>query len=162
MQKVYTGGCQCGAIRFRTDDLVDNAHICHCRMCQKAMGNFFAALVSSGKDRLQWTRGMPARFQSSDGVERGFCAQCGTPLFYDPLHSEDVSLCIGAFDNAADIKPVSQDSIESRVPWFADIAAIHEAGTSIEIDGPEKVAKVAASNRQHPDHETEVWPPKSV
>ncbi|MGO4319648.1 GFA family protein, partial [Agrobacterium sp. MCAB5] len=35
----YTGGCQCGAIRFRAtgdlkDDLKDSS-ICHCRMCQK-------------------------------------------------------------------------------------------------------------------------------
>jgi hypothetical protein len=157
IQQLFTGGCQCGAIRFRTTELLDNAHICHCRMCQKAVGNFFAALVSTGKAELAWTRGTPARFSSSEGVERGFCANCGTPLFYDPLHSPDIGLMIGAFDKAAEIMPISQDSIESRMPWFSEIVAIHESGTSEELDGPERVAEVAASNRQHPDHDTETW-----
>jgi hypothetical protein len=160
MTKAYTGGCQCGAVRFRTTDLIDNGHICHCRMCQKAVGNYFAAIVGSGKAELVWTRGTPARFQSSENVERGFCANCGTPLFYDPLHSEDIGLMIGAFDNPQDIPLVSQDSLESRMPWFKDIASIHESGTSEEIDGPERVNAVKASNRQHPDHDTDHWPPK--
>jgi hypothetical protein len=154
----FTGGCQCGAIRFRTTELLDNAHICHCRMCQKAVGNYFAALVSSPKSKLTWTRGTPSRFSSSEGVERGFCAQCGTPLFYDATHSPDIGIMIGAFDLPAAIKPISQDSIESRVPWFSEISEVHSSGTSEELDGPERVATVAASNRQHPDHDTEKWP----
>ncbi len=158
MTQTFTGGCQCGAIRFSTTDLIDNAHICHCRMCQKASGNFFAALVGTGKSELKWTRGLPARFRSSVDVERGFCAQCGTPLFFDPLRSEDIGLMIGAFDNPQVIKPISQDSIESRMPWFHEIAAVPESGTSEQLDGPERVAEVAASNRQHPDHDTSDWP----
>jgi hypothetical protein len=158
-QNIYTGGCQCGAIRFSTTELIDNAHICHCRMCQKAVGNFFAALVSSPKDKLTWTRGIPARFKSSGDVDRGFCAQCGTPLFFDPLKSDDIALCIGAFDQPELIMPISQDSIESRVPWFSDIAHIEDAGTSEQLDGAARVEKVRASNHQHPDHDTETWPP---
>lgn len=157
----YSGGCQCGAIRFRTTELLDNAHICHCRMCQKAAGNYFAALVSSPKAKLTWTRGTPARFQSSADVERGFCAQCGTPLFYDPLHSQDIGLMIGAFDRPQDIELISQDSIESRMPWFGTITQIRESGTSEELDGPERVAEIRASNRQHPDHDTVEWPAKT-
>jgi hypothetical protein len=154
----FTGGCQCGAIRFRTTELLDNAHICHCRMCQKAAGNYFAALVSSPKSKLTWTRGTPSRFSSSEGVERGFCAQCGTPLFYDATHSPDIGIMIGAFDQPATLKPISQDSIESRVPWFSEISEVHSSGTSEELDGPARVAAVAASSRQHPDHDTDNWP----
>ena len=32
-----TGGCQCGAVRYRATAMLDNAHVCHCRMCQKAV-----------------------------------------------------------------------------------------------------------------------------
>jgi hypothetical protein len=129
-------------------------------MCQKAMGNVFAALVSTMKEDLLWTRGTPARFRSSEHVERGFCSNCGTPLFYDPLQSDEIGLCIGAFDKPQAIVPISHDSIESRMPWFAEITNIRDAGTSAEIDGPEKEERVRKSNRQHPDHDTDSWPPK--
>jgi hypothetical protein len=35
-----SGGCQCGAVRFRVDGELGRASICHCRMCQKAFGAF--------------------------------------------------------------------------------------------------------------------------
>jgi hypothetical protein len=158
MPQSYSGGCQCGAIRFRTTEITDSARICHCRMCQKAVGNIFAALVNAPKAKLTWTREHPARFRSSGDVERGFCAACGTPLFCDYLPGPDIGLCIGAFDTPQHIKPISQDSIESRMPWFAELHLVQESGTSEELDGAERVAAVKASNTQHPDHDTKVWP----
>jgi hypothetical protein len=153
-EKIWAGGCQCGAIRFGTTELLENAHICHCRMCQKAVGNYFAALVSTPKAKLVWTRGQPSRFRSSAQVDRGFCQACGTPLFYDPLHWDEIGLTIGSFDALQDITLRTQDSIESRMPWFSRIADVPEA-----IDGPDRSAAIRASNRQHPDHDTAEWPP---
>ena len=49
------------------------ASICHCRMCQKAFGSFFGPLVTA--KGLEWTRGGPTHFQSSNVVKRGFCAE---------------------------------------------------------------------------------------
>jgi hypothetical protein len=154
----YSGGCQCGAVRFHTTEITESARICHCRMCQKAVGNFFAALVNAPKDNLTWTRGTPARFRSSADVDRGFCAQCGTPLTCEFLPGDSIGLCIGAFDTPQDIKPISQDSIESRMPWFHDLPQVEDSGTSEALDGPDRVAEVKASNRQHPDHDTKTWP----
>jgi hypothetical protein len=158
MTRSYSGGCQCGAIRFHTTEITNSARICHCRMCQKAVGNFFAALVNAPKDKLAWTRGTPSRFRSSADVDRGFCAQCGTPLFCEYLPGDQTGLCIGAFDHPQDIKPISQDSIEGRMPWFGVLHEVAESGTSEELDGAERVAAVAASNKQHPDRDTDEWP----
>ena len=52
---VYTGGCQCGAVRFRVEGALGDASICHCRMCQKASGNFYLPLVSVRGATLDWT-----------------------------------------------------------------------------------------------------------
>ena len=41
----YSGGCQCGAVRFRVEGALGDASVCHCRMCQKASGNFYLPLV---------------------------------------------------------------------------------------------------------------------
>ena len=74
---VHTGGCQCGAVRFRVTGPLDDASICHCRMCQKAFGAYYAPLVSTRGARLEWTRGEPKRFQSSTWSGAGSAATAG-------------------------------------------------------------------------------------
>ena len=87
-----SGGCQCGAVRYHVTAMMDNAHVCHCRMCQKAVGGPFASLAAAPRAALTWTRGTPAVFHSSAQVARGFCRDCGTPLFYDYLGGKTVNL----------------------------------------------------------------------
>ena len=77
-----TGGCQCGAVRFRIHGALGRPSICHCRMCQKQFGGFFSALVTAPKDGVEWTRDEPSYFQSSVNIDRGFCSNCGTPMTY--------------------------------------------------------------------------------
>ena len=50
----YSGGCQCGAVRFHVEGALERPSICHCRMCQKATGNFYAPLVSVRDAKLAW------------------------------------------------------------------------------------------------------------
>ncbi len=52
-----TGGCQCGAVRYALLTQPDNPHICHCRMCQKAFGSYFAPLAGVPLDKFEITRG---------------------------------------------------------------------------------------------------------
>ncbi|MBI1418285.1 MAG: GFA family protein [Limimaricola sp.] len=157
MAEVRTGGCQCGAVRFRATALVDNAHVCHCRMCQKAVGGFFAALVGVPKTDLTWTRGAPAVFESSDGYERGFCAACGTPLFYHDKAGAHVSLCIAAFDRPATIPLTFEAGLEARLPQIDQLGRMDSTSTT-EGSMPEAACAIAASNHQHPDHDTADWP----
>jgi hypothetical protein len=111
---VYSGGCQCGAVRFRVEGALGEPSICHCRMCQKAFGNFYAPLVSARQAKLTWTRGERKRFRSSNHVYRGFCGECGTPLTYET--PTGVSLAVGAFDDPSEIVPKVQDGIEAKIP----------------------------------------------
>lgn len=152
------GGCQCGAVRYRASAVYDNAHLCHCRMCQKAVGNLFAALVAVPRDALVWTRGTPARFRSSAHVDRGFCAACGTPLTYDDETSDSVSVTIGSLDDPAAFRPVSHDGIEGRMPWFGALGAVPDLGITEQPAQAEWASAIKASNNQHPDHDTQVWP----
>lgn len=152
-----SGGCQCGAVRYHINSVTDTSHICHCRMCQKAVGNFFAALFGVPKDALIWTRGEPARFMSSENVARGFCAKCGTPLFYDYVISDNLALTTGSLDDPAQFPPKDQFGLEAVMPWFGEIADVHRAGVTEETMA-EFVGGIRASNHQHPDHDTENWP----
>lgn len=154
-----TGGCQCGAVRYRSTALMDNSHICHCRMCQKAVGNFFAALVGAPNDALVWTRGTPAVFASSDLAERGFCAACGTPLFYRSIGGTRTGLTIGSLDDPSVAPPHVQVGMEGRYAFMDGLLHLPDAGAT-EDDMVEEAPLIAASNHQHPDHDTDHWPSK--
>lgn len=154
----YSGGCQCGAIRFHAKALHDNPHVCHCRMCQKATGNFFAALVGVRHENMEWTRGTPSHFRSSEHVTRGFCKDCGTPLFYRYDGGERVSLSIGAFDEPRRIALAFQLGMEGLHPSIARLSEIPNFGTTEEEEGADEAAEIKATNRQHPDHDTSNWP----
>ncbi len=154
----FTGGCQCGAVRFRAEALHDNPHVCYCRMCQKATGNLFAALVGVRHENLTWTRGQPSRFRSSAEVDRGFCAACGTSLFYQYLPGERVGMSIGAFDEPHRILLRWQMGEEGKHPSLNHLDAVEGLGTTEAAEGDERMAGIRASNRQHPDHDTDHWP----
>lgn len=153
MESIASGGCQCGAVRYRTSVALSGAHICHCRMCQKAVGNVFAALAAVPRDALTWTRGTPAIFASSDQVVRGFCAACGTPLFYDYVAGNRINLTIGSLDDPTVVPPERQFGSEGRQPWFAALAALPDEGAT-ETTMAAIAPAIAASNHQHPDHDT--------
>jgi hypothetical protein len=154
IQVTVTGGCQCGAVRYKTAAMLDNAHFCHCRMCQKAVGGLFAALVAAPDDALIFTRGVSATFRSSDHVERGFCKACGTPLFFRADGSGRTNLTMGSLDRPNAFSPKAQAGVESRVHWWGEIDALAPKETFEAGLGTDAVISIRRSNRQHPDHDT--------
>ncbi|MCW5696094.1 MAG: GFA family protein [Bauldia sp.] len=153
-----TGGCQCGAVRYALHEPPGNPHICHCRMCQKAFGSFFAPLAGVPREAFEITRGEMAIFRSSDQAERGFCAACGTPLSFRYLTSKRIAISLGSLDDPAAVKPAHQYGIEARMPWFAELAAL--PGETTEDSDPKLAADIKSTSHQHPDHDTTDWPPR--
>lgn len=149
-EKPVTGGCQCGAVRYAIVAPLENPHICHCRMCQKAVGNYFAALVGTQKSGLQWTRGAPTEFRSSSAVSRGFCKTCGTPLTFAYDHSRRIAVSIGSLDNPAVTTPAKQFGIEGQLPAFPLLHTLPGSRTEDDIP-PDDLAKL--KSLQHPDHD---------
>ena len=134
-----------------------SAGICHCRMCQKAFGSWGAALVTVPMTSLTWTRGQPAEFRSSPIVARGFCKNCGTPLYMQEQDSPDYDIAIGTLDDPNAVGAfTNQVGVESKVAWFDTLHALPQKTTGNDRR-PEDLAKLVS--RQHPDHDTEVWPP---
>jgi hypothetical protein len=152
-----SGGCQCGAVRYALHEEPGDPHICHCRMCQKAFGSFFAPLTGVPREKFELTRGELATFMSSDQAERGFCRDCGTPLTFRYLHSPRIAVSIGSLDEPEKIPPANQYGIEGRLSWFAGLAKL-PGEKSTEDDNPDLAGRIAASNHQHPDHDTAEWP----
>ena len=158
-----SGGCQCGAVRFRVERFTDNAHICHCRMCQKAVGNFFAAagrrsergrrLDARRAARFLQLRACRARLSAATAARRSSTTTSNGPR---------ITLTIGSLDHPEMFKPKSQDGIEGRMPWFDELPAVADLGETEAGDSAEWAAAIKASSRQHPDHDTAAWPPRET
>ncbi|MDO9245557.1 MAG: GFA family protein [Phenylobacterium sp.] len=141
----WSGGCQCGAVRFRVEGALSDPSICHCRMCQKAMGAPFGAFVGAVPDEVVWTRGAPKHFQSSNKVRRGFCGDCGTPLTFEI--GKALGLAIFTFDRAAEIAPQMQLQPEAGPDWVRHVAELEV------LRAPPGYLEAIVSH-QHPDHDT--------
>ncbi|MDP3339540.1 GFA family protein [Frigidibacter sp.] len=94
----HKGACLCGAVRFEVEGGLAPADACHCTMCRKLSGHYFAStdvprdrLTVQGEDAVRW-------YQSSEKVRRGFCGTCGSQLFFDPPHRDSIAVAMGAFE----------------------------------------------------------------
>jgi hypothetical protein len=95
---MHTGSCLCGAVRFEVSGALHAPDACHCVQCRRQSGHFWAStdvpmdqFTLHGGDRLSW-------FQSSAKVKRGFCATCGSFMFWKPIHQDRIAIAMGAFD----------------------------------------------------------------
>jgi hypothetical protein len=146
-----TGGCQCGAVRYRLLAAPNGANVCHCRMCQKASGGPFMAFGGVKLSEFVVTKGAIATFSSSDIAERGFCARCGTPLTYRGLSADRISVTLGSLDDPGAIEPETQLGVESKVGWLDRSLSRPEIRTEQWL-AKKKIA--AVHTHQHPDRET--------
>jgi len=97
-----TGGCACGAIRYECAGEPILAGSCYCRDCQRSSGTHSAsgmyvpasAVTITGEPRYYAVTG-----ESGKKISRGFCATCGSPLFFKA----------DAFPKAIGIRPASLD-----------------------------------------------------
>jgi hypothetical protein len=151
---VLTGGCQCGAVRYALFAAPERAGICHCRMCQKAVGGPFSAWANVSMENFAWTRGAPGTFRSSSAAERGFCPRCGTPLYFAYVKRPgSISVAIGSLDTPEAVTLAEAEGIEARWATFdpAVLAALpaHRTGEAVV---PEDLSHIAVY--QHPDYDT--------
>jgi hypothetical protein len=156
-----TGGCQCGAVRYRAEvGEKPHASICHCRMCQKATGGLFAAVVTVNDAQLEWTRGAPSTFESSSLARRGFCASCGTPLTYK-WGGGTTAVMLGTFDQPDNLVPRVEYFHGRRHPVLGRLDEL-KAPFRDESEMDEEMRHVLESKavHQHPDHDTDRWPPE--
>jgi hypothetical protein len=148
---VLTGGCQCGAVRFAVYAAPLRIGLCHCRMCQKAVGGPFISLADVRHDDFAWTRGKPAVFRSSSIAERDFCAACGTPLSYRQIGGGRIELTTGSFDRPEQVVPTYATGMESHLSWVGFIGEL-PGRTTAENSSAEALKRIAS--HQHPDHDT--------
>jgi hypothetical protein len=110
-----TGRCLCGAVSYAAKDLEPKMAACHCGMCRRWTGG---PLLSVGSSDVSWSGTDKIRtYTSSEWAERGFCAVCGTSLFYrvtapGPHHGR-VHVAFGTLDD--------QSGFDLTLEFFIDL-----------------------------------------
>jgi len=120
MTPEWTGGCACGAVRYRLSSEPFDAGWCHCRTCQLNSGSPAMAFASVSVGDFEFTQGeeLTERFESSDFGHRLFCSRCGTPLLMRVNHQpETVDFSMATLDEPERILPSFHIFYASHIAW---------------------------------------------
>jgi hypothetical protein len=116
----WTGGCACGAVRYRLASAPFDAGWCHCRTCQLNSGSPAMAFASVPVADFVFTQGenLVGQFASSETGHRLFCSRCGTPLLMrDNDAPKTADFSIATLDDPARVVPGFHIFYASRIPW---------------------------------------------
>lgn len=100
------GGCLCGAVRYRVDGTLRPVIYCHCDMCRRTTSHFGAFTACARRELNIQTTGALKWYQSSMRARRGFCAICGSILFWDAKGTPTISIAAGSVDKPTGLRAV--------------------------------------------------------
>jgi hypothetical protein len=124
-----TGGCLCGAIRYRVTGPPQSTSLCHCASCRRATGGPSLAWAIFDEDKVEIVAGTLAIYPSSPGVERGFCAACGTSLTYARANRPGLfDVTTASLDEPEAFPPTKEIWTEERLSWEAANPALPQFG----------------------------------
>lgn len=96
-----TGRCLCGAVRYEVRGPLRDILICHCEECSRWSG-YLGAFTSTRVEHLEVANEAALRWIDSPASDRharrGFCAECGSSLFWQPAGNERVGIAAGTLD----------------------------------------------------------------
>jgi hypothetical protein len=106
-------------VRFAARALEPEMAACHCRMCQRWGGTCFISAMAPA-DAVTWTGAEHVTtYPSSDWAERGFCARCGSHLFYRAKRSGAWEIPVGLFDADPGVKLAFEIYADRASPAYA-------------------------------------------
>lgn len=118
-----TGGCLCGAVRYRLTEKPVWSHNCHCSRCRKSGGGAFASNLFFPLDALSYTTGEELlrsfKVPEAERFTHVFCSRCGSTL---PFRNEARGLAgvpMGTLDDDPGLGPRAHIFVDSKAPWFA-------------------------------------------
>lgn len=111
-----TGGCLCGAVRYRVHGAPLQVGVCHCSLCRRNTGAVYATLAVYAADQLVIERGEQAGFDTRD-YRRYFCRVCGSSTYMAHHRENELELHVGSLDDAEALAPSFEEWTEVVVPW---------------------------------------------
>ncbi len=113
-----TGGCLCGAVRYQVHGSLRGVVNCHCGQCRRSHGHHGAYSEAARTDlKLTEDRGL-TWYASSAAARRGFCAACGSSLFWQRKGTDHTSIAAGSFDQPNGLTTVGHVFTAERADYY--------------------------------------------
>lgn len=114
----HSGGCLCGAVRYRVRGPMRPVVACHCEQCRRTSGHYAAATRADSRDiTIESDRGLKW-YTSSDDARRGFCMECGSSLFWQRPDGERMSIFAGTLDTPTNLKLVGHIFVADKGDYY--------------------------------------------
>jgi len=114
----HTGGCQCGAVRYRFTRPLNGIVNCHCSQCRRTHGHF-GAYTNADLDQFQLLeeRGLKW-FRASDIARRGFCKECGATLFWSGDSDDQIGISAGTLDEPTGLETIGHIFVADKGDYY--------------------------------------------
>ncbi len=122
-----TGGCLCGALRFRATGQPYRVGVCHCLDCRKNHGALFHASAIFPETVVTVT----GTVQSYH--DRSFCPTCGSPVFAH--FGDEIGINLGSLDDPSRFRPTYELWTIRREDWLPEFQGMRRFHKNREGDG---------------------------
>jgi hypothetical protein len=115
-----SGGCLCDGVHYEISGELNDVALCHCSMCRRTLGAAFGAYARVSADEFRWVRGedLIATYESSPGVYRCFCRQCGSSLGAAGESGKLSWVALGTVTGDPGLRPEAHIFVGSKAPWY--------------------------------------------
>lgn len=122
MSEELTGGCSCGAVRYRLAGTPMFVHCCHCKDCQRQTGSAFVLNALYEAERVVVLSGAPepVTMPTDSGLPHDIyrCPKCRIAVWSTYGGRPQIRFVrVGTLDNAAALSPDVHIYIRSKLPW---------------------------------------------
>jgi hypothetical protein len=122
-ERVWTGGCLCGDVRYEARGRPLYMGHCYCADCRKASGGGYIGFLAFRADQLSLSGEMTSYASVAAGggeAVRSRCARCGSLVLGGRPGAEDVyNLYAGSLDDPARFEPKVAIFTRGRPAWAA-------------------------------------------
>jgi len=133
-----TGGCACGAVRYRLRSEPLIVHCCHCLNCQRQTGSAFALNLVIEADRVELLAGEPVAVDAprDDGGRQSIyrCPSCQVAVYSVYTHANAFFIRGGTLDEPRTLVPDAHIYVRSKVDWVTIPEGARAFDTLYEID----------------------------
>jgi hypothetical protein len=116
-----SGRCLCGAVQFEVRGPLRDVLLCHCAECRRWSGHVFAA-TSAQKDDLVLLESDALRWivspESESNARRGFCAECGSSLFWEAPARDTISIAVGSLDEPTGLQTIGHVYVSQAGDYY--------------------------------------------